>query len=324
MTIIAPNYYPQFSCLMGKCIHTCCAGWEIDIDPVSMNRYKQLNGPFAKHLMEQIVFDGQQAFFRLDQNERCPFLNQDGLCDMILKLGEDALCQICADHPRFRNHFSNCVEVGLGLCCEAAGKLILTYKQPVQLMVLAQNEEEQAAEDEESAFFDARNELFAIVQDRKLTITQRIANLFTAAGTSVEKWKMSEWNAFLFELERLDETWTVRLNAAELYEPLYEEILCSEEWENAFEQLVVYLLFRHLAGALDDGSWQARIIYAGLVWRLLRMMLAVHAARSKQFCMDDLIEIAREYSSEIEYSDVNLDAALDWIEDKMQQQQSYE
>ena len=33
MKIIAPNYYPAFRCIADKCRHSCCIGWEIDIDP---------------------------------------------------------------------------------------------------------------------------------------------------------------------------------------------------------------------------------------------------------------------------------------------------
>lgn len=32
MNIYAPDYYPAFRCIASKCGHTCCAGWEIDVD----------------------------------------------------------------------------------------------------------------------------------------------------------------------------------------------------------------------------------------------------------------------------------------------------
>ena len=67
--------------------------------------------------------------FKLGVNERCPFLNNNGLCDIIINLGEDMLCQICSDHPRFRNFYECFTEIGLGLTCEAAAKIILTKKE---------------------------------------------------------------------------------------------------------------------------------------------------------------------------------------------------
>ena len=32
MQIIVPDYYKEFSCIADHCRHSCCIGWEIDID----------------------------------------------------------------------------------------------------------------------------------------------------------------------------------------------------------------------------------------------------------------------------------------------------
>lgn len=121
MKYIAPNYYKAFSCLAGQCQHSCCIGWEIDVDEAAFQRYQSTVGQMGQRLRASISQDGGTPHFILAEGDRCPLLRQDGLCDMILQPGEDALCQICADHPRFRNYFSDQVELGLGLCCEAAG-----------------------------------------------------------------------------------------------------------------------------------------------------------------------------------------------------------
>ena len=42
MKIIIPDYYPLFSCIAGKCPDTCCAGWEVVVDPESEKRYMEL------------------------------------------------------------------------------------------------------------------------------------------------------------------------------------------------------------------------------------------------------------------------------------------
>lgn len=68
---------------------------------------------------------GEPAHFRLDAEERCPLLNDCNLCEVLLHLGEDKMAQICTDHPRYYEWFSDGREDGLGLCCEAAAELIL-------------------------------------------------------------------------------------------------------------------------------------------------------------------------------------------------------
>ena len=147
MNIYAPDYYPRFRCIAGQCRHTCCEGWEIDIDEESLRKYRAVPGPFGERLRACIA-DTDPACFILD-HDRCPLLNRDNLCDLILHCGEDFLCQICADHPRFRNFWSGRIEIGLGLACEEAARLILSCDHPLRLIRLEGEEEEAPDETEE-------------------------------------------------------------------------------------------------------------------------------------------------------------------------------
>ena len=102
MLTVYPDYYPTFRCIAGACKHSCCIGWEIDIDEESLARYKAMPGPLGERLRNHISADDPPHFV-LGEGERCPFLNERNLCDLILEGGEGLLCQICDDHPRFRN-----------------------------------------------------------------------------------------------------------------------------------------------------------------------------------------------------------------------------
>ena len=147
MNLYAPDYYPEFRCTAGKCRHTCCAGWEIDIDGDSLKRYRRMRGPFGKKINQCISEEGTPHFI-LGEEERCPLLNGENLCELILRRGEKELCQICADHPRFRNYWTGRTEIGLGLVCEEAGRLILGSGHPLGLIRLEGDEEEELPEDE--------------------------------------------------------------------------------------------------------------------------------------------------------------------------------
>ena len=131
MNLIMPDYYAQFSCIADRCRHNCCIGWEIDIDEDTLKKYSCVTGELGQRLNSNISLDGGAHFVL--SNERCPFLNELGLCDIITQIGNEYLCQICADHPRFRNFFDNRVEIGLGLCCEEAARLILSNENKVKL-----------------------------------------------------------------------------------------------------------------------------------------------------------------------------------------------
>lgn len=154
MREIVPDYYFEFKCIADKCKHTCCAGWEIDIDEVSLERYKA-DG------LGHISCDDEPHFI-LDKNERCPYLNENNLCELIIKHGEGYLCSICTDHPRFRNYWENLTETGLGMCCEAAARLILTRNKPMKLTALNGGNINNIYEnlpDDEKYLWDVRNEL---------------------------------------------------------------------------------------------------------------------------------------------------------------------
>ena len=164
MNIYVPEYYSAFHCIASKCRHTCCAGWEIDIDAESLARYDRLPGDFGARVRRGIE-RGDTPRFILTEGERCPLLTDDNLCALILHAGEGALCQICRDHPRFRNYFSGRVEMGLGLVCEEAARLILTWPRPLRLVRLEGDDAEAPTEDERY-LFDLRDRWLASLPEQ--------------------------------------------------------------------------------------------------------------------------------------------------------------
>ena len=125
VTIYWPDYYKEFRCKAGKCLHTCCAGWLVGIDEKSLERFEK--EPDIKNRISD-------SCFIMGKDGRCPFLRDDNLCDMILKHGEDYLCDICREHPRFYNSFDDHMEAGIGLVCEEACRLVLECDKPFELI----------------------------------------------------------------------------------------------------------------------------------------------------------------------------------------------
>ncbi len=306
MKTIMPDYYASFSCLMGACRHSCCIGWEIDIDDDTLERYRKISGSIGEKLARCIDQSGETAFFRLTEKERCPFLTDGGLCELILTLGEDSLCQICADHPRFRSFFTDRTEIGLGLCCEAAARLILMRSEPVRLIKSDDDGLGEVLEPDEIELLSLRSRLTEIVQNRSYPISQRIREMLSEISAESFTVDYVEWAQRLLELERLDEAWTEHLNAllASGNDPIDASPLNMPAWDAAFEQLMVYLLYRHLPDALYSGDIKSQVLYCALIWALLRRMLLINKFQN----MEQLIELSRLYSSEIEYSDENLNA----------------
>lgn len=323
MKLIAPDYYPQFRCIADKCRHSCCIGWEIDIDPDTRERYRHVPGEFGQRLNASIE-DGEVSSFRLSENERCPMLNATGLCDLITALGEDNLCQICADHPRFRNYFTDRTEVGLGLCCEEAARLILTQEEPMRLITLEDDGKAAELPEEEAALLSLRDELITLMQDGSRPIEERLDALLDAVDFAIPD---RDWAEVYRGLERLDPAWDDMLDAISPLkiaaaprglsdrhpDPFGVASTEAKSLSAAYERFCIYLLYRHLPGALDDEDVPGRVAFCVLsTW-----VLAALCAAKPGCTLDDCANFARMYSAEIEYSEDNIAALLDalWEDD---------
>lgn len=319
--VYVPNYYPAFRCIASACRHSCCVGWEIDVDEQSLARFDAVQGTMGDRLRRGIDREADPPCFILDQQERCPFLNQNGLCDLITELGEDSLCHICADHPRFRNVLYHRVELGLGLCCEAAAALIVGQTAPMEIIRLPYSEasrERTAREDAglpdpvTDALLTARDALLAAAQDRTRPLAERFRHILTSLDIQLPMKNYAAWSVFLSDLERLDTAWDDCLKAlSALPEDPAEEL--DGEGSIAYEQIFCYFLYRYLA-AEDDGRpalLQVRTAFAILSTILIHAVTRAEGRTDP----DTLAEIARLYSSEIEYSEENLERFMDEIQE---------
>lgn len=307
METVYPDYYKSFRCIADRCRHNCCIGWEIDIDEETAERYAKVTSGMGKRLKTSIEW-GEVPHFRLGDGERCPFLNADNLCDLILALGEDSLCTICREHPRFRNELPERVEIGLGLCCEEAAGLILGQREPMKLIVEGNREEP-------DEILMLRDEVLAILQNRSVSLSERIAAILSLCGCNVPHFEPTLWCDRLLSLERMDESWTEYLallaKDAEEFASESKAIRPQEE----YEQLLVYLIYRHLANAWNDEEIAVRAYFAVFGFWLMDALGRAVERRNGRFDFEDQVELCRLFSAEIEYSDENRDTVFDWLRD---------
>ena len=318
-SVFVPNYYQKFRCIASACRHTCCVGWEIDVDEEALHRYENITGELGDRLRQSIDRESDPPCFVLDQQERCPFLNRNGLCDLITELGEGALCHICADHPRFRNVFGNRVELGLGLCCEAAAELILSREEPFSLVELSPAEAARErtahtpAEDLDpivGSMLNAREALLSVLQDRAVRLSDRICHVLTALDIHLPMNTYADWADFLTDLERLDPVWDSHLDGLKALTQAPSDEL-NGETAVAYEQLLVYFLYRYLT-AEDDG--RPALLQVRVAFAVMATMLIHAVARASAI---PVTEAARLFSSEVEYSEENLERFMDLLEDNL-------
>ena len=312
MKITVPAYYRSFACIGGRCRHSCCKGWEIGIDDESCRKYLAWPGETGELLRRNIDPCGDDgARFRLLPGDRCPFLRNDGLCELICREGEEILCDICRDHPRFCSRFSDHTEMGLGLCCEEAARLVLTYGPKTEWVPLDEDdgEKETALTEDERLLLDVREELTRLSQDRSRPFAERLEAMTEATGLS-DRADLAAFSSFLLTLERMDTVWDETLGRL-IASPAPTEAELSSLPDLYSEQLAVYLFSRHLPGALEDGDLSGRVLFCLRSVRLLRALWALEARRSGTLTPEAAAELCRLFSSEIEYSDENPGLILD-------------
>ena len=266
MTIYWPNYYKNFHCKADSCNHTCCAGWVIGIDEKSLKRFEGDPEVASK------ISDG---CFVLKEDGRCPFLRDDNLCAMILKHGDDYLCDICKEHPRFYNDCKDHTEAGIGLVCEEACRLVLEAEAPFELV--ADDGSKMELPDYIKAVFDTSK-----------PFTERLSAI--SGGRRAN----SKIRAEIFdEMEVMDPKWTKLLSKIiEAPVPEEDENKAILENEKALTNFAAYLLYRY-KGA---GRFAAESVY------LLSDLIVKGCG---------LLDVARVFSCEVEYSDINIDQALE-------------
>ena len=349
MKLRVPEYYERFHCIASACPDNCCIGWEIDIDEISAQRYQQVGGAFGEQLRESIQRDGETACFRL-KGERCALLNDQNLCEIILYLGEDALCQICRDHPRFTETFGELRETGVGLCCPEAGRLLFSDPEPVQFCLKETPEPAVAEEcDPErlQMLLSVRDRLLEVIQDRTRPLTERLCLALEMAQTAqmaLEEgdWtglqtalngqtapvvppsaeagrQVEQWLAALTDLEPISPAWTAAVERTRklLAEP---EDRLRKVWRKfcqvvdgriyEYEHLVVYVLFRYFLKAVYTGDCLTPVQLAAVSCLLVGALDLTWFAEQTAFTLADQIELAGLYSKQMEYSEENL-AALE-------------
>jgi lysine-N-methylase len=185
MKITTPFYYKDFKCIAGACTDTCCAGWDVDVDEASYKYYKSVKGSFGKRLKSVMVKSEEGGCTFTLNNWRCPFLNDENLCDLYIALGEENLCDTCAEFPRFINEYGNTREIGIAPSCITAGEIIFNYKDKLVFETTENDEFPKTYNDIDPLTYiqltSARKMAYSIVQNRAYTINDRCVLLLEFA-----------------------------------------------------------------------------------------------------------------------------------------------
>lgn len=308
MILRYPAYYDLFRCIADRCEDTCCAGWEIDIDDASYSRYMEVPGAFGKRLRDSIQeYGGDEADiyerhgFLLTGDMRCPFLAETGLCDLYRELGEDALCDVCANTPRNIMEYGGERELAISAGCPEAGRLIFGAVEPVSFV---ERETEGNLEFEESAeeimfaraIRDARDQSVCILQNRRYPVERRAAVFLQYAKQVQDCLNVGDTE----KIKSLREAWenasVPAAGPASCYHLFLERLGCFSRLDSVRDDwLEMLLLLQERYVDPDDGAekysrdlsaWEGYVYGEGMEYEY-EHLLVYYAFMCLPRCVDD-------------------------------------
>ena len=198
----------------------------------------------------------------------------------------------------------------MGLCCEEACRLLLSDEAPLTFIETQDDVPDEDFEGDEEwlrLLEDARQEAYAIFQDRTRTMDERMEDFMVLVNSVQDEMDgfgpMDEYDipvptdeqllALCGELEPIDESWTQRVEYMKL---AADKKVVIPDWQ--MEHAAVYLTYRWLLKAAFDGDVLGKARLVCTFVRLVELLLRKGGA-------EDMEEALRILSKEIEYSEEN-------------------
>lgn len=339
MRIRTPYYYKEFKCIDKKCTDSCCAGWEVDIDDASWEYYKSVSGGFGDRLKSVMVNEEGENRFKLGENGRCPFLNDENLCDLYIVIGEDKLCKTCTEHPRYMAEYGDLRELGISLSCPEAARIILSKKEPVtyetenndepvpmysdldpqkyMMLVMARKEAYAEAGDRDKHITERMKNILLDGIDYQKKLTKRVVNKASHSPYKNKRDTITEWLKHIEKYECINPVWNDMLhmttdfleNEITDYEKAhkdFEKYYYSKMYE--YEQMLVYFLFRYYLNSVYDYDLLSKLKLAVFAVLVCEEFAVAEYASYNKFTFKNQIEVMHCFSRQFEHSDENVAA----------------
>ncbi len=297
MKLITPSFYKNFKCIAGACPDSCCQGWEVDADEDSLAYYKTLSGSLRARI--DSVLDKDEfgnTIFRLADKKRCPFLNQDNLCDMHIAIGGEHTPYTCRTFPRFINDFGGTREMGISFSCPIASDIMWNLTEDFDFVSEINSQLPSLNEIDAELYFKLlsyRKEAYSIVQDRKPEINKRLIRLLDYAAKiqrELDDYKEYASETGFFDIfnhpEVINQEWTVKVKNHNTNPTFPNDKIC--------ENIAMYFLFRYFLTAVYDSDI------------LSKVKMAVIGVLIPAYFGNDAWTI-HLWSKETEHSDINME-----------------
>lgn len=267
MKIVKPTFYKNFKCIAGDCPDSCCQGWEVDADSDSLEYYKTLDNSLEiKKRIDSVLSKDEfdNTIFTLAPKKRCPFLNDENLCDMHIAIGGEHTPYTCRTFPRFIYDFGATREIGISFSCPVASDMMYNtesfdFETEVNSDLPTLNDI-----DAEKYFllYKGRAEAYKIAKDKNKSIRERLNDLLDLGVLLQEK-------LFPYDEGGDDIAFFDVFKNPELINPEWKEkvenfSLKQVSGTQSNENILMYFLYKYLMQAVYDDDALSKIKMAVL------------------------------------------------------------
>ncbi len=303
-----PDYLDEFECIGGRCLDTCCSGWEFDIDPATAEIYRELPDEDGEYVRSKLTHaeDGSLCI-RPDEGGRCPFLNDRNLCELILKYGDNILSDPCAEYPRYYTDFGSYEAVDMSLSCMELGRLFFTRdgRPTVYKRIEDDIEGDPVTEEQEKLLRDRihmRDEMIAEIYSQS---EEQFINDAGFLKTDDDENALEVFSSLEYYHYKWDEI-------LKLFHDMRPELMKRskeffdgrrKDMLNWFRYLAEYFVFRYSISDLAAGEEiDATMRFVKRSLRLIFLASCFRWNNTGKFDVDDMIDIAHLYSKEVEHN----------------------
>jgi lysine-N-methylase len=133
--VVGLRYLEKFQCIGPACEETCCAGWGVGVDTKHFHKLERLvpAEELAAKTRRADKGAGVMAYMVLDGARRCAFLEEDKLCSLQRRFGEEALPNTCATYPRSFRAIGKRLEAYATLSCPEVTRLAFSSPEAVEI-----------------------------------------------------------------------------------------------------------------------------------------------------------------------------------------------
>lgn len=164
--------YDNFKCTAEKCKFTCCEGWDIGIDEDTYDKWSKEDSS-TEYILTNVESrkcgKREEYFINKETHESCPFLDKEGLCQIIKNHGEGYLALTCRSFPRIENVLGGKKELSLSCSCPEVVELISNISGKVELISDNGNEENR-----DMLEAKIRGALINIIQQENLSLDHKL------------------------------------------------------------------------------------------------------------------------------------------------------